>query len=136
MVKQEHIPPKDHHKEILTLKDEIRTKEKEISNLNAKIETSLATLKSDLEIQHANEKAQLLVVYNQDLDSLKLKYNHLVNEYNYLLDEIDSITKWNALTDNRHKKIRNNKDYFETIPITSEQLPPYDEDVLEYVPKD
>lgn len=136
LVKQEHIPPKDHHKEIIKLKDEIKTKEKEISDLNANIETSLATLKSDLEIAHANEKAQLFVAYNKDLDSLKLKYNNLVNEYNYLLDEIDSITKWNALTDNRHKKIRNNKEYFETIPITSEQLPPSDENTIEFVPKD
>ena len=135
LVKQEHIPPKDHHKEILALKDEIRTKEKEISKLNATIETSLATLKSDLEIAHADEKAQLLVAYNQELDSLKLKYNNLVNEYNYLLDEIDSITKWNALTDNRHKKIRNNKEYFEIIPIKSDKLPPSDEDVVEYIPK-
>lgn len=144
---KDNIPPKAHYDEVLALKDKIKAKEIEIDKLNGEIEIKLATQKSELEIAHADEinkiqlentesKAQLLVAYNNNINNQKMQYNNLANEYNGLLDELDSITKWNALFDSRHKKIRKDKEPVPLIEIPSEQLPPSDETTLEYVPKE
>ena len=147
LTKKEYIPPTSHYDEVLGLQQEIKDKENEIDKLNGEIEVKLATQKSELDsehadeinnikLEHANEKAQLLVAYNKELDNLKLQYNNLANNYNHLLDEVDTITKLNAIFDSRHKKIRKDKEHIPALEITSEQLPPSDEDVLEYVPKE
>ena len=146
LVLQEHIPPKSHYDEILALQQQIKEKEIEIDKLNGDIEVKLATQKSELDSEHADavnkiqlenteNKAKLSVAYNNDLNKLKIQYNNLASEYNHLLDELDSITKWNALIDSRHKKIRKDKEQVPQLEITSEQLPPSDEDVVEYIPK-
>ena len=146
LVLKDYIPPKEHHKEILTLKDEISSKKKEISDLKADIETKLATQKSELDIahadavnkinlEHAENKAKLLVVYNNELNNLKLQYNNLANDYNNLIANVDSLTRINTLFNGNHNKIKG-KETIKLIEITSEQLPPADEDIMEYVPKD
>lgn len=147
LVKNEYIPTKQHYDEILALTNELNDAQKEIDKLNSDIEVKLATQKSELDSEHADavnkiqlenteNKAQLLVAYNNDLNNLKIQYNNLANGYNHLLDELDSITKWNALFDSRHKKIRKDKEPVPPLEITSEQLPPSDEHVLEYIPKE
>ena len=133
---KDNIAQKQHYNEIGALKDEIRTKEKEISKLNNEIESKLASQKSDLSIEHANEKAQILVGFNQQLDNLKLQYNNLANDYNHLLNGVDSLTRINTFFNGKHNEIKKNKEQVPLLEITSEQLPPSDENVLEYVPKE
>lgn len=132
---KEYIPQKQHFDEILALKDEIRTLEKDIETKDAEIEKKLATQKSDLLIEHNNQKAQLLVGYNQELDKLKLKYNNLANDYNYLLNGVDSLTRFNTLFNGKHNEIKKDKEQVEILEIKT-QLPPSDENVLEFVPKE
>ena len=120
---KEHVAQKEHYEQLSALKDEIKQLELEKDKSDNEIESKLASQKSDLEIQHANEKAQMLVGYNQELNKLKLEYNNLANEYNYLLNEVDSITKWNALFDSRHEKIRKDKEQVPLLEIPSDQLP-------------
>lgn len=136
LVSKDNIPQKQHYNEILALKDELSDAKKEIDKLNGDIEVKLAKQKSDMEIEHTNEKAQMLVAYNNDLNHSKLKYNELAMAYNNLIDELHTITKWNALFDNRHEKIRKDKEHAQLMEIPAEQLPPADEHVLEYVLKD
>lgn len=133
---KDNIAQKQHYNEIGALKDEIRTKEKEISKLNNEIESKLASQKSDLSIEHANEKAQILVGFNQQLDNLKLQYNNLANDYNHLLNGVDSLTRINTFFNGKHNEIKKNKEQVPLLEITTEQLPPSDENVLEYVPKE
>lgn len=133
---KENIPQKQHYNEIGALKDEIKAKEIEIDKLNNEIETKLATQKSDLEMDHTKEKAQMLVAYNQELNKLKLEYNNLASEYNHLLNGVDSLTRINTFFNGKHNEIKKDKDPVPMLEITSEQLPPSDENVLEYVPKD
>ena len=133
---KDNIAQKQHYNEINALKDKIRTKENEISKLNSEIETKLASQKSDLEIQHANEKAQLLVAYNQDINKMKLQYNNLAKDYNHLLNGVESLTRINTLMNGKHNEIKKNKEQVPLLEITSEQLPPSDEHVIEFVPKD
>lgn len=134
--KQDYIAPTSHYDEILALTNQLNDAKTEINRLNGEIETKLAIQKSELDSEHNKEKAQMLVAYNKDLDNVKLKYNHLANEYNNLLANVHTITKLNALFDSRHEKIIKDKEPFELMPIQSEQLPPADEDVLEFVPKE
>ena len=147
LTKKEYIPPTSHYDEILGLKQEIKDKENEIDKLNGEIETKLATQKSELDIahadeinniklEHANEKAQLFVAYNQEIDNMKLKYNNLANDYNYLLNGVESLTRLNTFVNGKHNEIKKDKEPMELMEITSEQLPPSDENVLEFVPKD
>ena len=133
---QEYIPQTQHYNEINALKDKLRKAQQEIETNDAEIEKKLATQKSDLEIEHTNEKAQMLVAYNQELDSLKLQYNNLAKEYNYLLNSVDSLTRINTLLNGKHNEIKKNKEQVPLLEIATEQLPPSDENVLEYVPKD
>ena len=134
---KEHVAQKEHYEQLNALKDEIKAKENEISILNSEIESKLASQKSDLEIQHANEKAQLLVGYNQELNKLKLEYNNLANDYNHLLEQVQSLTKINTLFDSRHEKIRKDKEKVELMQIPSEQLPQSNIEIPmeKYVPK-
>lgn len=144
---KDNIPQSTHYSEIDALKDKLNDATNELNKTKADIETKLAVQKQEIndahkdEIHqikesHTNEKAQLLVAYNNDLNNSKLKYNELAMEYNSLIDELYTITKWNALLDNRHEKIRKDKEYAQLMEIPSEQLPPSDETTLEYVPKD
>jgi len=136
LVLKEHIPAKTHYDEILGLQQKIKDKENEIAKLNGDIEVKLATQKNELNSEHSNEKAQMLVAYNKELDNLKLQYNNLANDYNNLISDLYTITKWNAIFDSRHEKIRNNKEPIQLLEIPSEQLPPADEKVIEFIPKD
>lgn len=144
---KDNIPQKQHYDEIIALKDEIKAKEIEIDKLNGEIETKLATQKSELEIAHADEvnqikidntekNAQMLVAYNQELNKLKLEYNNLANEYNTLLNGVDSLTRINTLVNGKHNEIKKDKEQVPLLEIISEQLPPSDENILEFVPKD
>lgn len=133
--KEDYIAPASHYDEVLALTNQLNDAKLEINKLNGEIETKLAVQKSEMDSEHNNEKAQMLVAYNKELDNLKLQYNNLANSYNSLLDELDSITKWNALFDSRHEKIRKDKEHVPPLEIISEQLPPADEDIVEYVPK-
>lgn len=133
---KDNIPQKQHFSEIDALKDELRNAKQEIGKINADIETKLATQKSDLLIEHTNEKAQLLVAYNQDLNKMKLQYNNLVKDYNHLLNGVESLTRINTLFNGKHNEIKENKEQIPLLEIISEQLPPSDEHVLEFVPKD
>ena len=132
---KDYIPTKQHYDEIQTITDELNQLKLELQQKDSEIETKLAIQKSELDSEYNQEKAQMLVIYNKELDNLKLGYNNLANQYNNLINDLFTITKWNALIDSRHEKIRKDKENVELLEITSEQLPPADENVLEYVPK-
>ena len=136
LVLKDNIPQKQHYDEVLALKDEIKAKEIEIDKLNGEIETKLAIQKSELDSEHNKEKAQMLVAYNKELDSLKMNYNNLANDYNNLLNGVDSLTRINTFFNGKHNEIKKNKEQIPLLEIISEQLPPSDEQVLEFVPKD
>ena len=120
---KDNIPQKQHYDEILALKDKIRQLEVEKDKLDNEIDSKLASQKSDLEIQHANEKAQMLVGYNQELNRLKLEYNNLANEYNYLLNGVDSLTRINTFFNGKHNEIKKDKEQVPLLEIPSDQLP-------------
>ena len=136
LILQDNIPQKQHYDEIDALKDKIKDSEKQIDKISAEYETKLATLKSELEVEHTNEKAQMLVVYNTNLNNLKHEKNNIAAKYNDLLDEVGTLTKWNTTFHNHHKKILENKTPLELEVIASEHLPAADETTLEYVPKE
>ena len=131
---KDNIPQKQHYDEILALTNQLNDAKKEIDKLNGEIETKLAIQKSELDSEHNNEKAQMLVGYNQELDNLKLKYNNLASDYNKLVSDLFTITKLNALFDSRHEKIRKDKEPVEMLEIKP-QLPSDSETTL-YVPYD
>lgn len=143
---KDNIPQSTHYSEIDALKDKLNDATNELNKTKADIETKLAVQKQEindahkdeihqLKETHTNEKAQLLVAYNNDLNNSKLKYNELAMEYNSLIDELYTITKWNALIDSRHEKIRKDKEYAQLLEIPSEQLPS-DKETIEFIPKD
>ena len=132
---KEYIPQKQYYQELNALKSKLSDAENELNKTNAEIETKLATQKSDLEIQHTKEKAQLLVAYNKDIDQQKLKYNELAKDYNHLLNDACSLSRINTFLNGKHNDIVKDKTPVELEVIASEQLPPSDENVVEFVPK-
>ena len=130
---KENIPQKEHYMEIDALKDKIRTLEKDIKTKDAEIETKLEKKKSDLLIENTNEKAQMLVAYNQELNKIKMQYNNLAKDYNNLLNGVESLTRINTLMNGKHNEIKKDKEQVPMLEITSE---PSNKTVLEYVPKD
>ena len=145
LVLKEHIPVKQHYKEIQELQSKLNNAEKELESTKASMETKLATQKSELNIKHANElndiksnyadeKANLFVTYNSNLNNLKHEKNNIAKQYNSLLEDVGTITKMNAVFGNKHKHILENKTPMELEDIVSEQLPSADE-IIEYVPK-
>lgn len=93
----------------------------------------LATQKSDLEIKYTEEKAQMLVAYNQELDHYKMHYNELAMDYNNLLNDTKSLSRINTLFNGRHKAIVKDK-----IPVELEviELDKEETETIEYVPKE
>ena len=132
---KEYIPQKQHYKELSDLQSKLNNAKNELDKTNADVESKLATQKSELEIQHTNEKAQLLVTYNQNINQHKMKYNELAMDYNHLLNDVCSLSRINTLLNGKHNDIVKDKTPVELEVIVSEQLPPSDEDVMEYVPK-
>lgn len=133
---QSNILQKEHYDELTLLNDKLHEVQQELNKTNADIESKLATQKSELEIQHTNEKARLLVAYNKDIDQQKMKYNELAKDYNHLLNDASSLSRINTLLNGKHKDIVKDKTPVELEVIVSEQLPPSDENVLTYVPKE
>ena len=145
--KQEYITPKSHYDELKTLSDKLNDATNELNKTKADVETKLAIQKQELndahkdemhqlKETHTNEKAQLLVAYNNDLNNSKSKYNELAMEYNQLLSDASSLTKRNTLFGSRHKEIIKGKMPMELLEIPSEQLPPANETTLEFIPKE
>ena len=132
---KDNIAPKQHYDELSDLKDELNAVQKELDKTNAEIESKLAIQKSELEMEYSNEKAELLVAYNKDIDNQKMKYNELAKDYNYLLNDACSLSRLNTLFNGKHNDIVKNKTPVELEVIKSEQLPPSDENVVEFVPK-
>ena len=133
---KDNIAPKQHYDELSDLKDELNAVQKELDKTNAEIESKLAIQKSELEMEYNNEKAHLLVAYNKDIDNQKMKYNELAKDYNHLLSDAKSLTRINTFWNGRHNDIVKDKTPVELEVITSEQLPPSDENVVEFVPKE
>ena len=127
---QDNIKQSTHYKEIDALKNKLNDTTNELNKTKAEIETKLAIQKSNLEVEFADEKAKLFVAYNSNIDDMKLQYNNLANEYNFLLDELDSITRLNALFEGRHKKIIKDKEKAELIEIHIA-----DNETIDYIPK-
>ena len=48
-----------------------------------------------MDVKHTEEKAQMLVAYNQQLNHYKLKYNELAKDYNHLLGDASSLSRIN-----------------------------------------
>ena len=143
---KDYIPQTTHYKALQELKDEIHASkleneqkigelQLEYTNKISDLETTFANEKSDLKMEHTNEKAQMLVAYNNELNNLKHEKNNIASQYNELLSEVGTLTKWNTLFGNNHKHILENKTPIELEDIESEQLPSADE-TIEYVPKD
>lgn len=142
---KDYIPQTTHYKALQQLKDEIHASKLAHEQKIAELQLEHSNEKSDLKIKHANklneiksnyadEKAQMLVAYNTNLNNLKHEKNKIALKYNELLDEIGTLTKWNTLFGNNHKHILDNKTPMELEDIASEQLPSADE-IIEYVPK-
>ena len=149
---KEYMPQKQHYKELNELKDELNNTEKELESIKSSIETKLAEQKNklekehtteinklkdklrDAEKEHTDEKAQMLVAYNKDIDTQKIKYNELANKYNSLLSDTRSLTRTNTLINGKHKQIIKNKEPIEIELIPTEQLSSSNETIL-YVPK-
>ena len=93
----------------------------------------LATQKSELEVKHTEEKAQMLLAYTQELNSYKLKYNELAKDYNHLLGDASSLSRTNVIFSGRHKTIVKDKEPVELEEIEVEKEPT---ETIEYVPKD
>ena len=93
----------------------------------------LKTQKSEMDVKHTEEKAQMLIAYTQELNAHKLKYNELAKDYNHLLGDASSLTRVNTLFSGRHKTIVKDKEPAELEEIEVEKEPT---DTIEYVPKD
>ena len=154
---ENNIEQSQHYNEISALKDKLNEVTIELNKSKANIETKLAVQEKELASDHADkiaeikethageinnikekhtdEKAQMLVAYNKELDYLKMEYNNLANDYNNLLEQVQSLTRMNTLFDAKHKKISEDKIKVELMEIKSEQLPS-DDETIEYVPKD
>lgn len=118
---KEYIPPKEHYHQLQQLQDKINKITTDYNELKASMDSQIQKLESDLNQQHTKEKASLLVTYNKDINNTKQQYNELVKDYNHLLDELKTITRFNALLDNRHKKILENKTEKEVLTIEDKQ---------------
>ena len=93
----------------------------------------LAKQKSEIEVKHTEEKAQMLLAYHQELNGHKLKYNELAKDYNHLLGDASSLSRINTLFSGRHKTIVKDKEPVELEEIEVEKEPT---ETIEYVPKD
>ena len=93
----------------------------------------LAKQKSEIEVKHTEEKAQMLLAYHQELNSYKLKYNELAKDYNHLLGDASSLSRTSVLFSGRHKTIVKDKEPVALEEIEVEKEPT---DTIEYVPKD
>ena len=129
---KEYVSPKEHSDKIIELKNKINASEKEIAKINADNETKLARLQQELETKHTEDKAQLLVAYNNELHHYKMQYNQLANEYNNLLDDVQSLTRINTLLNGRHNIIKKDKEKVELLELASETT----NKIIEYVPKE
>lgn len=130
---KDYISPKQHYDEVGTLKDKIKDAETENNKVKAEVERKLATQKSDLEIAYTNEKAQMLVAYNQELNHHKMKYNELAMDYNQLLSDANSLSRINTLFNGRHKSIVKDKT---PVELTDVEIEKEETDTIEYVPKE
>ncbi len=129
---EEYVSPKEHSDTIIELKDKINASEKEVAKINADNETKLARLQQELETKHTEDKAQLLVAYNNELNHYKMQYNQLANEYNKLLEDLHSLTRINTLLNGRHNIIKKDKEKVELLELQSETH----NNIIEYVPKE
>ncbi len=129
---KEYIEPKQHYDEIDKLKDKIKASENEVATIKADGETKLAKLQQELETKHTEDKAQLLVAYNNDLNNYKMQYNELAIVYNQLLEQLQSLTRINTLLGGRHNEIKKEKEKVELLELPSEHL---EIPMEKYVPK-
>ena len=63
-----------------------------------------------MQIKHTEEKAQMLIAYNQELNQNKLKYNELAKDYNHLLGDANSLPRINTFFNGKHKLIVKDKE--------------------------
>ena len=129
---QEYVAPNQHFEEIDKLKDKIKASENELATIKADSETRLAQLQQELETKHSEDKAQLYVAYNNDLNNYKMQYNQLAMTYNQLLDDLQSLTRINTLLNGRHNVIKKEKKKVELLELPSDHL---EIPMEKYVPK-
>ena len=147
---KDYIPVKQYYDDIDKLKEELKASENKIVKINANVETQLAEQKQELESIHHNQiiklidekhilenkftddKAQLLVAYNNDLNHYKMQYNELAIVYNQLVEQLQSLTRLNTLLSGKHNGIKKDKEKVELIEMSSEHV---EIPMEKYVPK-
>lgn len=129
---QEYVAPNQHYEEIDKLKDKIKASENELATIKADSETRLAQLQQELETKHSEDKAQIYVAYNNDLNNYKMQYNQLAIVYNQLVEDLQSLTRINTLLNGMHNVIKKNKEKVELLELPSETP----SKIIEYVPKE
>ena len=148
LVSKDNIPQKQHYDEINTLKDEIKDAKVELAKTIEDLNTKHSKEIKDINVAHAHElselkskqsedKAQLFVAYNNNINHHKMKYNELAFEYNDLLNDASTLTKINTLFNSKHKEIIKDRNPVELEIIDQDQLPKSDHEIPmeKYVPK-